>query len=109
MHKTYFPKYGNYQEARKHALKLAFWPGVDDPAQGLVVDLDWDWIRALRSQNVAELRIRDNIGGNRNLRVIFWLPGAPLSGDPVDSKGNQMKRIWTIAVVNKKSKRLKKP
>ena len=91
-----FPKYGDYQEARKHALKLAFWPGAEAERSGLIVDLDWEWIQALRTFQIGELRIQDSIGGNRNLRVVFWVADKLLTGD-------SMKRIWTLAVVNKKS------
>jgi hypothetical protein len=91
-----FPKYGDYQEARKHALKLAYWPGENIFNVNMVMDLDWDWIRALRDEQIGELRISDTIGGHRNLRVVFWVTDSVLPGDTLP-------RIWTIAVVDKKA------
>jgi hypothetical protein len=77
-------------------LKLAFWPGNVSCPSGPIIDLDWEWIQSLRNERIGELRISDAIGGNRNLRIVFWVTDQLLAGDP-------MKRIWTIAVVNKKA------
>lgn len=91
-----FPKYGDYQEARRHALKLAWWPDSGDAAAGEVVDLDWEWIKGAGHRRTGELRISDWIGGHNNLRVIFYVSDRRLPDDP-------MSRIWTIAVLQKKS------
>ena len=65
-----FPKFRHYQEARRHALKLAFWPGFDDGG-GLVEDLHWSWIDGMENPRAGELRIHETIGRHDNLRVIF--------------------------------------
>jgi hypothetical protein len=91
-----FPRYGDYQEARRHALKLAFWPDSGDADEGMVEDLNWEWIRSLRKLRIGELRIDDVIGGKRNLRIPFWVSDQKLPSDP-------MPRIWTLAVVDKKN------
>ena len=92
-----FPKYRHYQEARRHALKLAFWPGFEGGG-GLVEDLHWSWIDGMGEPRAAELRIHETIGGHNNLRVIFHVSKTVLPGDP-------MPRIWTLAVMQKKTKR----
>ena len=91
-----FPRFGDYQEARRHALKLAFWPGGSRGQSGKVMDLDWEWIKGLGNLRVGELRISDVIGGHNNLRIIFYVSDVVLAGDPLP-------RIWTLAVLQKKS------
>ena len=92
-----FPKYRHYQEARRHALKLAFWPGFDGGG-GVVEDLHWSWIDGMQEPRAAELRIHETIGGHDNLRVIFHVSKIVLPQD-------NMPRIWTLAVMQKKTTR----
>jgi hypothetical protein len=91
-----FPRYGDYQEARRHALKLAWWPDSGDAKSGEVMDLDWEWIKGMKEPRVGELRISDVIGGHDNLRVIFYVARSTISDDP-------MPRIWTLSVMQKKT------
>jgi hypothetical protein len=82
-------------EIRRHALKLRYWPAMhptDD--RGQLLDLDWSWIRAMEGMNVGELRIHDSIGGNDNLRIIFY------EGDPKVCEPLPM--IWVLQVLQKK-------
>jgi hypothetical protein len=82
-------------EVRRHALKLRYWPtqnNVDDSGQ--LVDLDWSWIRSLPNMQTGELRIRDDIGGNDNLRIIFFV-GDSAVRDPLPL-------IWILRVLQKK-------
>ncbi|MCA9309804.1 MAG: hypothetical protein KDA21_01270 [Phycisphaerales bacterium] len=87
------PRKKDLMVLRSHALKLRFWPRHPSPDAPLL-DMDWDWIRALKGHDIGELRIADRIGGNDNLRVVFY------KGDP------QVRRplpiIWIVAVVQKK-------
>lgn len=80
-------------ELRSHALKLRFWPRNPNPAEP-ILDLDWDWIRALKGLDIGELRIDDTIGGHDNLRIIFF------KGDPKICA--PLPLIWVIAVRQKK-------
>jgi hypothetical protein len=57
-----FPRYRDYQQARKHALKLAYWPRLTEEGS-LVVDMEWEWITSLREEGIGELKLRDQIGG----------------------------------------------
>lgn len=93
--RKHWPKTRHRMEIRRHALKLRFWPEkrpTDDT--GKVLDLDWSWMRALAGQNIGELRIDDTIGGQSNIRLIFFV-GDKGSGDP-------MPVIWIIACLVKK-------
>jgi hypothetical protein len=92
-----FPKYHHYQQARRHALKLAFWPGGE--GEGCKVeDLDWSWIDGMGQPRAAELRIHETIGGHDNLRVVFYVSNELLPGDTLP-------RIWALAVLQKKTSR----
>lgn len=88
------PKTRDRAILRRHALKLRFWPENHPADNGQVLDLDWSWIKAMKNLNVGELRIQDTIGGNDNLRIIFYV-GDPEIKDP-------MRRIWVLAVIQKK-------
>jgi hypothetical protein len=61
---------------------------------GLVLDLDWEWIKALRKKKkkIGELRINETIGDHDNLRVIFFKPDI-LKPHPM---------IWILSVFQKK-------
>ncbi len=93
-----FPKRRDYQEARRNALKLAWWPDSGAADAGQVEDLDWEWIKGMKRPRAAELRISDRIGGHNNLRIIFFLAGVVLPNEPLG-------RIWTLAILQKKSMR----
>lgn len=91
-----FPRFGDYQQARSHALKLRFWPVSDPNESDQVVDLDWEWIKSMPGAKVGELRIDDVIGGCNNLRLIFYVSDLILPGDA-------MPKIWILSVLQKKS------
>ena len=93
-----FPRMRDYQELRRHALKLAFWPSGETDESGQVMDLDWDRIAAAGRPPVYELRISDVINGHDNLRVIFYVGDRTSPKDPLP-------RIWILSVLQKKSQR----
>ena len=82
-------------EIRSQALKLRFWPDQEPTdGAGRLLAVDWDWIRALPGHSIGELRITDEIGGHRNLRLIFY------KGDKIDD--STIPIIWVLAVLPKK-------
>ena len=89
--RRYFPRARDYFEIRHHALKLRFWPSsqATDPS-GRIIDLDWSFIKALPGLDIGELRIDDEIGGHRNIRIIFFV------GPPDDQC--PMACIWILSV-----------
>lgn len=90
-----FPRVQDWFEIKAHALKLRYWPAPPGTlVHGKVLDLDCEWIKALKGLQVGELRIDDEIAGHRNLRLIFFV------GDPAVRK--PLPLIWILAVLNKK-------
>jgi hypothetical protein len=86
------PKMKHRADLRRQALKLRYWPLKDAADEsGLLIDLDWSWIKSLQGQHVGELRIHDNLDGRDNLRVIFF--------DPQIREPLPM--LWVIAVMQK--------
>jgi hypothetical protein len=94
-----FPRYGDYQELRKHALKLAFWPRGGTPS-GQVCDLDWEEIDGMAPPRACELRIDDVIGGFNNLRILFYV-----FDETLVLPDDVLPRLWTIGVMQKKTRR----
>jgi hypothetical protein len=82
-------------EIRRNALKLRYWP-EHHPTDGAgkLLDLDWDWVQALSGLHIGELRISDAIGGNDNLRLIFYVGSATIR--------EPLPMIWILRVLQKK-------
>ena len=95
-----FPKYGDYQELRRHALKLAFWPKGPIGSGGMVIDLDWEVIKGMSDPKACELRITDKIGGFDNLRLVFYR-----FEKDVILTDDILPRLWVIGVMQKKLQR----
>jgi len=90
-----FPRAADRAEVRSQALKLRYWPAKNPSTQsGQLLDLNWDWIKALKGLNVGELRIGDKIGGFDNLRVVFFV------GDKKIHR--PLPIIWVLHVMQKK-------
>ncbi len=64
---------------------------MDD--NGTLLDLDWEWIKALPGLRIGELRIKDSMGGHDNIRIIFFDPQRPSKPKPM---------LWVLAVFQKK-------
>ena len=85
---------------REHALKLRYWPEQNpEDENGKVLDLDWSYIKD--SGKIGELRIRETIAGNDNLRIIFFV------GEEEDRF--PMKVIWILMAFQKKRQDFSKP
>ena len=83
-------------EVRRQALKLRFW-GQRHAA--FVLDVSYESIKGLAGSGIHELRIDDEIGGHRNVRVTFLVP-------PDTWKAANWSRplpvIWVLEVLPKK-------
>lgn len=97
--KRLLPHMRHRAELRRQALKLRFWGSID-PSHP-IVDLDWSWIKALRNEDIAEVRISDVLDGKDNLRVITWHPNENLEIEWAPEYG-PVKVIWVLAVMNKR-------
>ncbi len=58
------------------------------------MDLDWEWVKGISSNDVGELRIDEVIAGRDNLRIIFYV------GDMVP--GDAWPIIWILRAFQKK-------
>ncbi len=103
-----FSKMRDRAELRRQTLKLRFWnePSPTDES-GDVVDMNWTWIKSYREKHLAELRIDDEIGGHRNLRVFFWKPSRQAVVE-WNSNFGPVSMIWILGVTEKKEKDLSK-
>lgn len=80
---------------RRHLVKLRYWPEnhpTDDA--GVVLDLDWCWIRALPGLNIGELRIHEEIAHHDNLRAVFFVGDSHVR--------EPLPMIWIMTVLQKK-------
>lgn len=96
------PKFKDYQELRRHPLKLAFWP-TGKSISGKVEDLDWEELIGMEQPRANELRIDDEIGGQNNLRIIFYL-----FEKKIILPGDVLPRLWIVSVLQKKTQRFSK-
>ncbi len=97
--KYFWPKVGDRMDVRRNALKLRFW-GMRSEAVGneMIMDVSYETIKALQGLGVYELRLDDEIGGHRNIRVIFFVP--PEKWKPVAKL--PMPTLWILEAVPKK-------
>lgn len=65
----FWPKVGDRMEVRRNALKLRHW---GSRAEQGVMDLTYESIKAMSGSGVYELRLDDEIGGQRNIRILFF-------------------------------------
>lgn len=90
-----FPRARDYFEARDQVLKLRYWPQhLITHANGHVLDMDWEWIKALPNLRVGELRMDDTIAGLNNLRAIFYVGDSEVKAP--------LPMIWILALLQKK-------
>jgi hypothetical protein len=95
-----FPHFRDYQELRRHALKLAFWPKEPVGSGGMIIDMDWEEIRGMQGPKACELRIADRIGGFNNLRLVFYT-----FERKIVLPGDSLPRLWVLAAMQKKTER----
>jgi len=72
--RSYWKKLGDRFEVRRQALKLRFWDERHLHVSGMLGDLTYESIKALAGLDVYELRLDDQIGGQSNIRVVFFDP-----------------------------------
>jgi hypothetical protein len=93
--KHFWPRVGDRMEVRRHALKLRYWGERD---AGTVMDLTYASIKAMPGSGVYELRIDDELGGHRNLRVIFLEPPEAWKPNGIHPKPV----LWVLETLPKK-------
>jgi len=95
----HWPRVKERMEVRRQALKLRYW-GHRHESTDTALDLSYESIKAMPGSGVYELRLDDEIGGMRNIRVIFLLP--PTSWVAA-SWTKPLPVIWLLDVLSKKS------
>jgi hypothetical protein len=95
-----WPKVNHRFKIRRQALKLRWWDERHlEDTSGLLGDLTYEKIRALSDESIYELRLTGTIGGQSNIRVVFfdppkdWVPVVPYH---VNADGQSMRAVWVI-------------
>jgi hypothetical protein len=91
---------GDKFEVRRQALKLRFWDERHLHPTGMLFDHTYESIKSLAGLGVYELRLDDEVGGQSNIRVIFFDP--PKDWEPVLAERKPMRIIWVLEALPKK-------
>jgi hypothetical protein len=100
-----WPKVNHRFKVRRQALKLRFWDERHRYPAGILIDLTYEKIKALKDEAIYELRLTGMIGGQSNIRVVFfdppkdWIPLVPYH---VGEDGQTMRAVWVIEAMPKK-------
>jgi hypothetical protein len=85
---------------RRQALKLRFWDDRHAHNPGILFDHSYESIKALQGLGIYELRLDDPIGGQSNIRVVFFDP--PTSWKPATGEGKPLRVIWVLEALPKR-------
>ena len=96
----YWGKLGDRMECRRQALKLRYWDERHLDPVGMLVDHTYESIKALAGFGVYELRLDDDIGGQANIRVVFFDPPSELV--PLPNNIRPLRVVWILEVLPKK-------
>lgn len=96
----YWEKTGDRFEVRRQAMKLRFWDERHLHPPGMLVDHTYESIKALSGKGVYELRLDDDIGGQSNIRVIFFDP--PKDWEPLPAECRPMRIVWVLEALPKR-------
>lgn len=89
---------GDRFEVRRQALKLRFWDERHRHPPGMLCDHTYESIKALSGLGLYEFRLDDEIGGQENIRAIFFDP--PKDWEPIEKK--PMRIVWILEIFPKK-------
>jgi hypothetical protein len=96
----YWKKLGDRFEIRRQVLKLRFWDQRHEYPPGVLLDHTYEGIKALAGLSVYELRLEDEIGGQSNIRVVFFDP--PPDWHPIQGEERPLRVIWAIEALPKR-------
>lgn len=91
---------GDRFELRHFALQLRWWDERHLHHPGMLFDHTFESIKALSGKGIYELRIDDDVGGQHNIRIVFFDP--PASWQPLDSEVKPMRSIWILEALPKR-------
>ncbi|WP_162665911.1 hypothetical protein [Gemmata massiliana] len=98
--RAYWNKLGDKFEVRRQALKLRYWDERHEHGAGLLFDHTYESIKALAGLGIYELRLDDQIGGQSNIRVVFFDP--PGSWVPLTMEEKPLRVIWVLEALPKR-------
>jgi hypothetical protein len=98
--RAYWSKIGDRFEARRQALKLRFWDERHLHPPGMLFDHTYESIKSLPGLGVYELRLDDAIGGQSNVRVVFFDP--PRDWRPLHAEARPMRIVWVLEILPKR-------
>jgi len=96
----YWTRIGDRFEIRRQALKLRFWDERHEHGPGMLFDHTYESIKALQGLGIYELRFDDEIGGQSNIRMVFFDP--PTDWVPGVGQTRPMRVIWVLEALPKK-------
>jgi hypothetical protein len=93
-------KIGDCFEVRRQALKLRFWDERHLHPPGMLFDQSYESIKSLPSLGVYELRLDEAIGGQSNIRIVFFDP--PTNWEPIPVEVRPLRTIWVLEALPKR-------
>lgn len=98
--RAYWKKTGDRFEARRQAMKLKFWDERHTHEPGMLFDHTYETIKALSGLGIYEMRLDDEIGGQANIRVVFFDP--PKDWTPKETEARPLRIIWILEIMPKR-------
>lgn len=87
-------------EIRRQALKLRFWDERHEHGSGMLFDHTYESIKSIEEGRVYELRLDDDIGGQSNIRIVFFDP--PTGWRAVADNLRPMRVVWVLEALPKR-------
>jgi hypothetical protein len=98
--RAYWAHTGDKFEVRRQALKLRFWDERHLHIPGMLFDHSFESIKALAGKGIYELRVDDEIGGQENIRIVFFDP--PKAWRPAKTEARPMRIVWVLEALPKR-------
>lgn len=96
----FWKKIGDRFEVRRQALKLRFWDERHLHPPGMLFDHTYEGIKSLQGLGIYELRLDDQIGGQSNIRVVFFDP--PQDWRPALEEARPLRTLWVLEALPKR-------
>jgi hypothetical protein len=93
-------KIGDRFEVRRQALKLRFWDERHLHPPGMLFDHTYESIKSLPGLGIYELRLDDVIGGQSNIRIVFFDP--PKDWQPLSDEARPLRTVWVLEALPKR-------
>jgi len=98
--RAYWSGIGDRFDIRRYALKLRWWDERHLHLSGMIFDHSYESIKSLPGSGIYEMRVDDVIGGQSNIRVVFF--DSPRSWAPLIHEKRPMRVVWVLEVLPKR-------